>query len=362
MSQFDKDNSMIGQLSNLKMKNIGNIWKFVIILNSAFFNLNSAFSQDIHFSQYYACPLVLNPATTGVFDGDVRLSGSYKDQWRSISKPFKTIFASLDGSLFKSSLRNGSLGLGLTAFSDKAGTSKMGTSQLNISIAYTTFINEFNSISLGLQGGAAQKSVDYSELKWDNQFDGQAYNPVQMPGEVGESNFYYLDAGFGILWNLKLSENFRIVNGMGLSHINKPQHSFYAGDVLKTKLTVHGSAQQHFKGTRWSLFPSWMILKQGNLNEFNIGGFLGYRLNYFKNLDNKNSLFYFGCFYRWDDAIIPTIRLELFNNLAAILSYDITTSDLGSTSQYQGGLEISLICTTRFKKQSNLLRCPAWVN
>jgi hypothetical protein len=38
--------------------------------------------QDIHFSQYYASPLSLNPANTGNYDGDWRLMNSYRQQWK----------------------------------------------------------------------------------------------------------------------------------------------------------------------------------------------------------------------------------------------------------------------------------------
>ena len=41
-------------------------------------------AQDPHFSQFYASPLLLNPALTGAFPGNVRASGSYREQWPSI--------------------------------------------------------------------------------------------------------------------------------------------------------------------------------------------------------------------------------------------------------------------------------------
>ena len=40
-------------------------------------------AQDIHFSQYYASPLTLNPALTGKFNGLWRVTGIYRDQFRN---------------------------------------------------------------------------------------------------------------------------------------------------------------------------------------------------------------------------------------------------------------------------------------
>ena len=36
---------------------------------------------DPHFSQYYAYPLWLNPALTGVINGDSRVNANYKNQY-----------------------------------------------------------------------------------------------------------------------------------------------------------------------------------------------------------------------------------------------------------------------------------------
>ncbi|WP_449440199.1 type IX secretion system membrane protein PorP/SprF [Pedobacter steynii] len=45
---------------------------------------------DPHFSQYYAHPLWLNPALTGVTDGEYRVSLNAKQQWGTISNSFLT--------------------------------------------------------------------------------------------------------------------------------------------------------------------------------------------------------------------------------------------------------------------------------
>ena len=45
---------------------------------------------DPHFSQYYVYPSWLNPALTGIFDGQYRVSGVYRSQWGSITTPFTT--------------------------------------------------------------------------------------------------------------------------------------------------------------------------------------------------------------------------------------------------------------------------------
>ena len=61
-----------------------------------FFISTPLFSQDIHYSQFYNSPLNLNPANTGMFDGDFRFAANQRTQWRSVTVPFSTFSLSAD--------------------------------------------------------------------------------------------------------------------------------------------------------------------------------------------------------------------------------------------------------------------------
>src|SRR5437016_4398458 len=71
---------------------------------------------DPHFSQYYAYPLWLNPALTGVFDGDARISGNFKDQWATVQNGYRTVGLSAD---FRSTDK---VSLGFNVINQAAGT------------------------------------------------------------------------------------------------------------------------------------------------------------------------------------------------------------------------------------------------
>ncbi|MCX6204975.1 MAG: type IX secretion system membrane protein PorP/SprF, partial [Bacteroidetes bacterium] len=60
----------------------------VICLVSSFYQICQA--QDFTFSQFYEQPIIRNPALAGVFTGDLRVSAAYRDQWSSITVPFRT--------------------------------------------------------------------------------------------------------------------------------------------------------------------------------------------------------------------------------------------------------------------------------
>src|SRR5690554_7441943 len=73
------------------------MYRILIILISAIGLSLSTRAQDAHLSMYDAAPLFLNPALTGVVDGDFRLHGQYRTQWKSVNyKPYTSYLLSFD--------------------------------------------------------------------------------------------------------------------------------------------------------------------------------------------------------------------------------------------------------------------------
>lgn len=80
-----------------------------------FISINVKAQVDPHFSQYYAYPLYLNPALTGIINGDYRATAIYRNQWSSIDKPFSTTGVSADMTTRKK------LNLGINILNQTAG-------------------------------------------------------------------------------------------------------------------------------------------------------------------------------------------------------------------------------------------------
>ena len=68
-----------------------------LIISLIFFQSNLK-AQDPTFSQWENIPIYFNPALTGDFDGQLRFSLKYRDQWRSIlgDDSFRTGVASAE--------------------------------------------------------------------------------------------------------------------------------------------------------------------------------------------------------------------------------------------------------------------------
>ncbi len=324
-----------------------NILFSLAILGSALLN-----AQDIHFSQITETPLLLNPSQAGL-GHDVRASVNYKDQWRSVvSAPYKTISASADFALLKKSSGT-HLGLGVNFFNDKAGDANMATTFGQMHIAGIVGLNATNQLSVGVVAGYGQRSMNYSNLIWGNQYDGQQYDPSIGSGETQPySSFNYLDIGAGISWlfgagNATMtSKDAKIFNiGIAAHHLNKPAYSFYgeSANKLPMKLVFHGNATIGLKNTNLILEPSYFVAIQGGHQEITPGVMFKYVLGQSSVYTDrkKTSAFSLGAYFRVKDAIVPMVRYE-FTNWSIATSYDINISGLSAASRARGGFEVSV--------------------
>ena len=329
-------------------------------LNMSFLLLNIALlsfavnisAQDIHFSQFYMSPLTLNPATAGAFK-DINATTNFRDQWKSVSNPYKTFAIAYDMKILKDKFQNALFGVGLNVFNDRAGDGSLNTTQVSISIASHLKINTHQTLSAGLQGGFGQRSINFSALTWDNQFNGFAYDASLPSNEpMGSNSFLYPDFGGGVLWQYKKNEmymsggdNVESSLGFSVSHVNQPKFYFYpsAENFLYMKYVVHGTMSFGLKGTPVSIIPGFIYYKQGPAQEIQAGSLINYTLRenskYTSFISHRTIAA--GVYYRWNDAVVIASLLEM-SNYAIGLSYDVNVSALRKASYGRGGFEISL--------------------
>ena len=121
---------------------------------------NNCIAQDLHFSQFLATPLYINPSMTALVSGDCRAVGVYRSQWREVSIPFNSIFASYEHKLF---IGKNTAGLGIMIANDQSGDAKYTINDIRISMAYHWRL-ENNVLSVGLQPGFYQKMIGGTDL------------------------------------------------------------------------------------------------------------------------------------------------------------------------------------------------------
>src|SRR6478609_1542728 len=97
-------------------------------------------AQDFTFSQFYEQPLLRNPALSGLFVGDLRVSMAYRDQWGSVTVPFRTTSLSIEHKRVIGKADD-FLTLGLQMSMDGAGDIRLKRTQLMPAINFHKSLN-----------------------------------------------------------------------------------------------------------------------------------------------------------------------------------------------------------------------------
>ncbi|MFH1321130.1 MAG: PorP/SprF family type IX secretion system membrane protein [Bacteroidota bacterium] len=313
-----------------------------IILFTLFIFLK-VYGQDIHFSQYYASPLLLNPAMTGHFDGDYRVGLIYRNQWSSFTVPYVTYSGFFDRKINKEIIKDDFLGVGLVLYSDKSGIAELTTQTATASFAYHKRIgaDARHLVSLGIEAGIVQKSVNYDDLRFHNQYESVFYKPELESGEIYSSNsFLYPNIHIGGLWNYLYDERLKIFSGLSLFNLTTPNESFYEADNNSLNMRCLFNAGAIYDlNEKTTLLPEFLFAGQTKDKEFLIGSNALYNL---KKSPVLNVSLVFGAWYRVSDAIILVPGI-VYNNYKFAFSYDINVSSLRAASNGKGAFEFSLI-------------------
>ena len=157
------------------MKGRACVW--IGLLVGAVWCPRSSTAQDVRFSQFFLTPHAQNPANIGAFDGEWRIGGVFRQQWRAVTVPYRTFGLGGDR---RNAFGVEGLGLGAWILNDRAGDSRLNTFNAALGVSWTERFgpNEDHAITLGLHGGYTALSIDYSALRFDNQYNGYRYANV----------------------------------------------------------------------------------------------------------------------------------------------------------------------------------------
>lgn len=337
---------------------ISNLFITTVIVTGIFFSC-TVNAQDIHFSQFESSPLNLNPSLTGFFDGDYRFVANHRSQWRSVSEPYRTFSGSMDMVLNGLADSKNRYNAGLLFNHDRAGDSKLSLTQFALSFSVLRPLDKEakHFISLGLQAGYVSRSINYSGLTYDEQYNGDTFDPSTGNTENFENdNHGYADIGAGFAYLFR-TEKFKAGTGFGFQHLNRPNDAFFDQKVkmynrfqadLKLDFPIHA---------RFDLVPALLYMNQGPFREFTGGTSIRYRMS---ELPGRRYSLYLGGWMRSRDAAIASIGLD-YNDLNVGFSYDFNTSDLDRASNGKGGYEISLIYIIRKVKPVGIRPpCPLY--
>ena len=295
-------------------------------------------SQDVHFTLFNNAPLLLNPANTGNFDGNWRITGNYRDQWRALSdkNTFTTASFSFDGHFY---ILNQKLAAGIYFINDRSGSRELISNKLYLSVSYEKLLSK-NLFRFGLQTGYVFRSFGSGgyTLPSDWNIDEGSFvsegNPIEKSG--------YLDINIGALWKTSINKLEPEV-GISLAHCNFPNESFYKDSVgrLPIRSIIHGKVKARINDKIY-LRPTLVYVARRSATEFVFGSDVGFNV-----FDKHSALkeILVGVYFR-DGLFKNSDAVSLMGGarigrIDISICYDYNISRLKVATGNKGGIEIS---------------------
>ncbi|MDA8692444.1 PorP/SprF family type IX secretion system membrane protein [Saprospiraceae bacterium] len=315
------------------MKRRTNFLIAICICISAF-----AYSQDLHFTNYYYSPLYLSPAKTGAFAGTYRFGVNVRDQFNSfIEKPYQSFMAHADMPIAFGFKPHHWIGVGLNMYGDRAGDLSYSNTGAHLSLAYHYAIdpNYKTVITAGIQYGMTQRNINTEgflsertilQLSEDDLSRLMDFNP-----SVGDINF-----GLSVKnWTSKTSY-FDI--GGSIYHLSQADFRFTGSSVdNQVRRRINAYAEYHIQSTdQLAIKPiivySKMWIFQNLFGQFN----LEYRPNKKSATTLKG-----GLGYRSGDAV-QFLAGVIYKGWDIGIAYDFTVSSAADLTNRYGGIELGI--------------------
>lgn len=351
--------------------------RYLVLLVLVLFFQMIGQSQDSRFAQFYYTPLNVNPALTGVINGQFRFAVNYRSLYASIlaKNAYKTANANFD--IKYNVLRDDFLGVGVNLIKDEVGQGNFTRTKVNLSSSFQKYLGGTGRysrgsqyLSGGFQLGFGQYGYNGSELWFSQQFEyGTDFARINYEAPTGENlsreqTGLFFDLNAGLLWYAVFGESKSLYFGGSIYHLTQPDIVFLLNSAskLNQRFVIHGGGQLPITDDI-SLLPAILFMSQGAATSASGGMNIRYSGRDWKEVAIRAGL--------WAhlsgqvdqglgmDAITVSSILE-FERLKIGVSYDITISSLNIANNSRGAFEFSVIYTQPSKARRVKTVCPGF--
>jgi len=311
------------------------------------------FAQDVHFSQFYANHLYLNPALTGSSICP-RIFVNYRNQWAGMPNTYATYSTAFDQ--YSTKLKGG---IGFMALNDVQASGILNTLSFSTLYSHSVKVTHKSYLKFGFETSFVSRNLNWNKLVLGDMLDpvtGSVTLPTSEP-IPDDLQKYFVDFSTG----MALYGHFYYL-GLAIHHLNT------SGGLTEKKTTAYFPQRYTFhiggeipmfkrgrKNEKLSLSPNLIIQHQQNSTQLNYGVFLARKLHYEivggvwlrQDLDlNINSFIYLLGF--------------VYKNYKFAYSYDVNKSTLthGILNSHEVSLTMRFRCNKNINEKHFTIKCP----
>ena len=285
------------------MKKLNIAFLFLILVACPVFS-----QQDPLSSQYMFNTLTYNPGVAGV-SGMICATALNRQQWAGFSgAPATTIFnVSAPVKPFKINS-----GVGLLVESDNIGFER----NINIAASYSYHLELGQGLlGIGINAGMVNQTLNPTWVIPT----GDSHTPASGDPLIPENkeSAVAFDAGLGLYYKAD-----RYYASLSVTHLNQPKLKFSKGTpYISRNFYLTAGYTLQLPDPSLELLPSFLAFTDGKAAQIDLTTLIRY-----------NKKVWGGVSYRYGDAVVGIIGLELFNGIRFGYSYDFTISDMGKNS------------------------------
>jgi len=288
-------------------------------------------AQDPKFSQYFAAPLTLNPAYTGFFDGEYRVSMNMRQQWGNLGDAYNTYSVSGDVKLVEDeNFTNSFFSLGLSGLFDESFSGALKSQYISASMSYYQYLDTEHRFKFGLapQVSYVSRFLDYNKLTFASQYSEGGFNTT-LPNflDLKNDKTSYFDLNIGINFAANF-DRLSLALGYAHYHLTKPQETLLnnSSEFVAPRQTLN-MGLVYLMNNYVDLNVTGVYNVQKNNNDTILGAVLGFKPN-----DETRMKLNFGMWFKFNEAsFFPYLGVSL-GNISAGLNYTVYGNKLLSAT------------------------------
>ncbi|MCS7074431.1 MAG: PorP/SprF family type IX secretion system membrane protein [Bacteroidia bacterium] len=310
-------------------------------------------AQDPHYSLLYATPITINPAYSGLIEGDWKLNLSHRTRQATFESAFNTYLFQADRKVeIDSVTENYNLhgGVGVMALTDKGGNMRTNAFQFAFSYEVPLGIKiRYHHLRAGFNLALLQKTIEPPKMVFEDQYDGIGFN-LQTQEPITNRSDMNFDAGAGFLYyrTQKIPGNLELNPWAGFSiyHITRPYVGFVsAGEPAKRttiRYTFNAGAKLRTR-TPLDLNFHFLYMNQNHSNLWNFalyGRWAFYEDDY--KFEKEKAAVRLGMVFRPAESIVFDLGAEFHKRYHIGFAYDININRYQLLRNSYGGLQFML--------------------
>lgn len=302
--------------------------------------LFKANAQEIVLSQPFAAAQFLTPASVGNGVFDQRIQSNFRSQSIAGLNFAKTLIVGWDRKYNrKTDEQSNYLGIGGQIISEQLMNGLLNTNFITINSAYHLFLDgdDYSNLAIGLGITYAQSTLDRSKLRFGDMFDPSGNLSGNPSAEIFLSNPSRLSANTGLLYTRHSNDTYLQLSANGFFFAKPDMTNSPYNEAPGMRSTLFLNLEKYFN-ENYTYLIHGAFSSRNKINSYVAGASISLPIKY--EFDHDRRL-YIGCYYRFKDAITPSVNIMMDNYIFGI-SYDIFSNDLAAAGIRSNSFEMTL--------------------